>query len=204
MLMEVTTNAGQKIGTLIDLASDTNYITHKAADRLKLRGEKITLVVHGVGKMAIRVSTKRYLLGIRFKTPKGTEKAHQLICNGLDEIVKVHRNITPEQLNNLFPEADLDELKRPDKIELVISHREGRLAPQRLKIVGDLVLLDSPLGKSVAGVHPDLFEMVDMSAYEPRMHFALSMRAAAVKYEEVFEKAEALSIAKMIEGGKSD
>lgn len=39
MLMEVTTNAGQKIGTLINLASDTNYITHEAADRLKLRGE---------------------------------------------------------------------------------------------------------------------------------------------------------------------
>ncbi len=46
MLMEVTTNAGQKIGTLIDLASDTNYITHEAADRLKLRSEKITLVLH--------------------------------------------------------------------------------------------------------------------------------------------------------------
>lgn len=36
MLLEVTTNAGQKIGTLIDLASDTNYITHTAARRLKL------------------------------------------------------------------------------------------------------------------------------------------------------------------------
>ncbi len=40
MLMDVTTNAGQKIGTLIDLASDTNYITHEDADRLKLKGEK--------------------------------------------------------------------------------------------------------------------------------------------------------------------
>ena len=49
MLLEVTANAGQKIGTLIDLASDTNYITHRAARRLNLRSEKITLVVHGVG-----------------------------------------------------------------------------------------------------------------------------------------------------------
>lgn len=37
MLLEVTANAGQKIGTLIDLASDTNYITNEAADRLNLR-----------------------------------------------------------------------------------------------------------------------------------------------------------------------
>lgn len=31
MLLEVTANAGQKVGTLIDLASDTNYITHEVA-----------------------------------------------------------------------------------------------------------------------------------------------------------------------------
>ena len=45
MLMMVTANAGQKIGTLIDLASDTNYITHKATRRLQLRGKDITLVI---------------------------------------------------------------------------------------------------------------------------------------------------------------
>lgn len=32
MLLEVTANAGQKIGTLIDLASDTNHITHKVEE----------------------------------------------------------------------------------------------------------------------------------------------------------------------------
>lgn len=41
MLLEVTTNAGQKIGTLIDLASDTNYITHRRlARRLKPEASK--------------------------------------------------------------------------------------------------------------------------------------------------------------------
>lgn len=59
MLLEVTTNAGQKIGTLVDLASDTNYITHRAARRLNLRSEKITLVVQGVRGMVIKVKTKR-------------------------------------------------------------------------------------------------------------------------------------------------
>lgn len=37
MVMEVTANAGQKIGELLDLASDTNYITHTAAKRLNLK-----------------------------------------------------------------------------------------------------------------------------------------------------------------------
>lgn len=43
MLLEVMANAGQKVATLIDLASDMNYITNKAADRLNLRNESITL-----------------------------------------------------------------------------------------------------------------------------------------------------------------
>lgn len=80
MLLEVTANAGQRIGTLIDLASDTNYITHSAAKSLNLRSEDITLVVHGVGGMKIHVETKRYLLKIRIKTPKGSLCSHQLVC----------------------------------------------------------------------------------------------------------------------------
>lgn len=36
MLLEGTSNTGQKVGALIDLASDTNYITHRAARRLNL------------------------------------------------------------------------------------------------------------------------------------------------------------------------
>lgn len=155
MLKEVTTNTGQKIGTLIDLASDTNYITHEAADRLRLRGEEINLVVHGVGKMAIHVRTKRYLLRIRVRTPVGTERAHQLVCYGLEEIARVHMSVSPERLKRFFPEVDLAKLRRPEKIELLLSHREGKLAPQRVKIVGDLVLWDSPLGKMVGGAHPD-------------------------------------------------
>lgn len=42
LLLEVTTNAGQKIETLIGLASDTNYITYHAARRLNLGSERVT------------------------------------------------------------------------------------------------------------------------------------------------------------------
>lgn len=35
MLLEVTANLGQTLGTLIDLGSDTSYVAHKAARRLK-------------------------------------------------------------------------------------------------------------------------------------------------------------------------
>ena len=124
MLMEVTANAGQKIGTLVDLASDTNYITHKAADRLKLRNEKITLVVHGVGGMTMKVNTFK----VRVKTPQETKRAHELVCYGLNEITKVHNIIEPDKLQKFFPEVELEELRRPEEVELLISHeREGAL-----------------------------------------------------------------------------
>lgn len=165
ILLWVTVNAGQKIGTLIDLASDTNYITHKAASRLNLRSEEITLVVHGVGGMKVQVETKRYLLKIPVKTPKDTLKPHQLVCYGLDSIADVHKHVTPKQLQKFFPDVLLDELVRPKEINLLISHREGQLAPQRIKAVGDLVLWDGPLGKTVGGMHPELFEELTVSPH---------------------------------------
>lgn len=87
MLLAVRTNAGQEVVTLIDflLASDTNYITHRAVRRLKLQSEKITLVVRGIGGTAMKVKTRRY----RVKTPRVTERAHELVCYCPDEIAKV-------------------------------------------------------------------------------------------------------------------
>lgn len=185
MLLEVVANAGQKVGTLIDLASDTNYITLKAASRLNLRSEDITLIVHGVGGMKVHVETRRYLLKIRVKTPKGLLKLHQLVCYGLDSIADVHKHATPQQLQKHFPDIPLDELVRPKEIHLLMSHREGQLAPQRIRAVGDLVLWDGPLGQTVGGCHPELFEELAMSAHMSKTHFARSMRAAALKYEEL-------------------
>lgn len=92
--------------------------------------------------------------------------------------------MTPEELQAFFPDVPLEELVRPKEVELLVSHREGWLAPQRIKVVGDLVLWDRPLGKTVGGTHPKLFEEVEVSALMSKTHFARSMRAAAVKYEE--------------------
>ncbi len=100
------------------------------------------------------------------------------------KLLKCIKVIKPKQLHKFFPEVKLEELVRPKEIELLISHQEGRLAPQRVKVVEDLVLWDSPLGKIVGGAHPGLFEEINVAAYESKTHFARSMRTAAVKYEE--------------------
>ncbi|KAL4005116.1 hypothetical protein ACER0C_004829 [Sarotherodon galilaeus] len=184
MLLDIIANDGQRIGTLIDLASDTNYITHKAASKLNLRSEDVMLVIQGVGGMKVSVATKRYLLKIRVNTSRGTLKPHQLVCYGLDKIAEVKRHVPPQKLQKIFPDVPLQHLIRPREIQLLISHKEGQLVPQKIRSIGDLVLWDGPLGKTIGGTHPDLFEEVTLMAHTSKTHFARSMRAAAFKYQE--------------------
>lgn len=185
MLLSVTANSGQLIGTLINLASDTNYISNEAAERLKLKGEHIKLIVQGVGGMEKTVTTKRYTLRLRVKTQRGTVAEHKLLCYGLESIAKVNQTVTPQQLLKFFPDASINDLVRPEKIELLIGHREGRLVPQPVKVVEDLVLWDGPLGVTVGGAHPDLFEQVELEGHRSGTHFARSMRSASKGYKEV-------------------
>lgn len=185
MLLEVTTNSGQLIGTLIDLASDTNYISTEAAERLKLNGESIKMIVQGVGGMEKTVTTRRYTLRLRIKKPKGTITEHKLLCYGLESIAKVNQAVTPEQLQRFFPDVATNDLIRPETIVLLISHREGRLVPQPIKVEGDLVLWDGPLGKTVGGTHPELFEEVDLAVHRSDTHYARSMRTASKAYREI-------------------
>lgn len=130
MVVEVTTKRGDWVGALIDLASDTNYITHQAAERLGLTGETITLVVYGVGGMEARVETKRYRVIIKVATKRGTWRLHEMLCYGLEEIARVDHAVDSERLEKFFPGVvKPGELARPKTIELLISTREGRLAP---------------------------------------------------------------------------
>lgn len=201
MLLEATTNSGQLVGTLIDLASDTNYISNEAAKRLKLSGDNIKMIVYGVGGMERTVDTKRYTLRLRIKTPKGTVTEHKLLCYGLENIAKVNQAVKPQHLQRFFPNVAAKDLVRPDKIDLLISHKEGRLVPQPIKVEGDLVLWDGPLGKTVGGTHPDLFEEVDLAVHRSETHFARSMRTASRAYREILVNPAGPSEAQVENGG---
>lgn len=108
-----------------------------------------------------------------------------MICYGLDNIADIHKHVSPKQLKKFFPDVPLADFVRPKEINLLISHREGQFAPQKVKTVGDLVLWDGPLGKGVGGTHPDLFEACVLTAHMSKTHFARSMRTVALKYEEL-------------------
>lgn len=79
----------------------------------------------------MKVNTRRYLLSVRIKTTRVTEMTPELVCYGLSEIAQVHEVVEPKQMRKFFPDTTMEVLKRPKTSKLIISHREGRLAPQR-------------------------------------------------------------------------
>lgn len=131
------------------------------------------------------VATRRYTLRLRIKPPKGTVTEHKILCYGLENIAKVNQAVTPQQLQKLFTDVAAKDLVRPEKIDLLIGHREGRLVPQPTKVKGDLLLWDGPLGKTVGETHPDLFEEVVLAAHRSETHFARSIRIALRVYIEI-------------------
>ncbi len=58
-----------------------------------------------------------------------------------------YKLIKPKQLQKFFPEVKLEELVRPKEIELLISHREGRLAPPKSEGCGGSCLMGQSFGK---------------------------------------------------------
>lgn len=118
MLLEVTANAGQKIVTLIDLAFDTNYTTHRVASSINLRSEEITLVVHGIRGMKTRVTISRDLLKIWIRTPRRIHRPHQLVCCGLGS-----KYVKPKKAQMLFPDIPLKLVRSFLRMERQLSEK---------------------------------------------------------------------------------
>lgn len=60
------------------------------------------------------------------------QNSHQMVCCGLDEIANVNKGVSAQELQKFFPDIPVDGLTRPREINLLISHREGKLVSQRL------------------------------------------------------------------------
>ena len=122
-------------------------------------------------------------MSIKVTTKKGTWRLHEF-CHGLEEIARVDHAVDLKRLEKFFPGViKPGELTRPEKVELLISTCEGRLAPQQMMRRGDLVLWNGPLRKTISGVHRDLFEYIEVTASHSSIHFACSMRAASRRVE---------------------
>ncbi|KAK2905980.1 hypothetical protein Q8A73_009923 [Channa argus] len=170
-------NDEYRTGLLVDMESKSDGSTEvQLDDQLEFRFEKVTIECElrfDEAKKSVQVHLwANYGLAEMTaafeEAQRACEYASSIAGNQprkvIDLIPTVEKPLTDLiDLENIgamekSTEVELEELWRPEEIDLLISHREGRLAPQRVKADGDLVLLESPPGKTVGGTHPDLFE----------------------------------------------
>ena len=198
LLQNVLSNTGDQIGAMIDTGSDSNYVTHECARRLNLSGRDVILAVCGVGRMEQKVYTKLYTLRLRKRAPHGPPRVHELKCYGLDEIAEVHEVPTAESLKKIFPLVPIEELIRPQRVDLLLGMCDASVMPQITMMVGNMVLMEGPLGKVVGGSHPSILERINKTVHKSSVHYARSWRAAAFAYGETVRSETALTSSKEI------
>ena len=152
MLCNVTAS-GKNINTILDPGATLSLITHRAAKMLKLRGEDVTLEIIKVGNTSDTVRSKRYTLCIRDK--EGID--WNLFCYGINEITSNASEIDMKSIVSVFSGVTEEDLSRPvGEMDLLIGVDYCSLLPSIVQRVGDLQLLNGPLGFCVRGHHPDL------------------------------------------------
>ena len=73
-----------EIGTLMDLCSTDDYVTHRYAKKNHLSGEHVELVVEGMGGKNTYYETKVYMVAIMIQGKK-----YEFPCYGMDEISSI-------------------------------------------------------------------------------------------------------------------
>ena len=142
-------------GTLLDNCSTDNYITNAMAEKYQLTGEDVELVVEGIGGETNKVDSKIFQVPIKDKF--GQE--HVIECYGMDVIATPTKAPEKDSYSELCERFGISPktVKRPQKIDLLISMRDNHLhADTKLKTIGKMALYEGLLGKVFGGLDPDL------------------------------------------------
>jgi hypothetical protein len=142
---------GQATGTLWDPGANTTLVTHRAAERLRLKGTDVYLTITKVGNDCQSGHSKEYVVPLTDRDGKVWEiKAY-----GIDEITA---DVSPTTLNgiaSLFKHITEEDIRRPHgKIDLLIATDCTRLLPDKVQEVGDLQLMKNQFGYCIRGSHP--------------------------------------------------
>ena len=144
---------GNKIGTLLDLCSTDDYVTHNYAKKHQLHGHQVELLVGGIGDKTTNISTIVYMVPIMVEG-----KVYEFPCYDLDSITS---RILPPNMESYSDLCSVfkvrsSQVKRPTSIDLLISMRQNFLHPRPMKTIDRMTLYNGPLGKVFGGVDPNL------------------------------------------------
>ena len=134
----ISTPHCSKVGTFLDLGSTDNYVTHKYAQKHKLHGESVELEVEGIGGKKSYVQSKVYSVPIIIKG-----KIQELECYGLDVISSVTPPPKKESYAAMCKKFGVspDEVKRPSKIDILISMWDNSIHPSKIKTIGKMIFI---------------------------------------------------------------
>ena len=144
---------GSKIGTLLDLCSTDDYVTHKYAKKMHLEGKNVDLLIEGMGGKESRLMTKLY------KVPIMVNGSMQIIpCYGIETITSDVSPPEPGSYNTLCQMFNIKtrNVRRPISIDLLLSMRQNHLHPSPIKTIGNMRLYDGPLGMVLGGSNKNL------------------------------------------------
>jgi hypothetical protein len=157
----VTAPDNSSIGSLMDLCSTDDYVTHKYAKKKNLPGEDVELVVEGMGGKETYYKTKLCMVPIMVQ-----KERYDIPCYGMDKISSVASPPESTSYKKLCSKFGVmsGQLRRPRSIDLLISMRQNFLHPKASKTIGGITLFNGVLGKVFGGSDPDLvFEPYVMS-----------------------------------------
>ena len=142
--------SGKKIGLIQDTGSTDNYVTERLVSELKLKSEgDIVLEIEGINSTKT-IDSKVYNVPLIDK--KG--KVHRVECYSLEEITANSKQIDKDVFRKIckkFP-VNPSQVKRPQKIDLLLSARSTHLMSDQVKSeAGGLRLYTGVLGKTISG-----------------------------------------------------
>lgn len=152
----VKTRGGIELGALMDNGSTDDYILNSVAKKMKLKGQQVELVTEGFGGNERRMVTNLYYLPIW----DIDNRVHYLPSYGTDRITNDCGLPDTASYQRMCQKFDIDprEVRRPRKIEVLISLRSGYLHPDNPNSIeyDGMRLASGPLGKVFGGSSSDL------------------------------------------------
>ena len=153
--------SGKTVTVFCDNGSNTTYITHQAAERIKAKKRKrITLDVTTMGNVERTYDTKQY----EFTIVTNSGKKVPIIAYGMDRITGPVNKLNTKVLSELFPEYDPESLQRKSTyVDILLGCDFYGLHPkhEESKYGDNLSVMRGELGICLQGTHPDLAEATE-------------------------------------------
>ena len=147
-------SVGNQVGCLIDNGSTDDYILHKTAQKLRLQSQPVELSTEGFAGVVTQVHTKVYQVPVQRKDGN----VELLSCYGADKITSDQTLPSDKSYKELCSKFKIDprEVRRPKKIDILISQRSSHLHPKPIKMINGMNLAEGPLGKCFGGSDKNL------------------------------------------------